>query len=57
MKIDDYDSFRAFLRPVDDIYYFTDSCVEHSRIEFIGEGFRTIVAGKYNTFPDSKDRK
>lgn len=52
LQVDEYGSYLAFLRRIHKILHFACGKIEESKIEFIGDGFRTVLEGEYIAFKD-----
>lgn len=54
IQCDEYETFRALLRRVRNVYHFNGTTVEKSVIEITSDGFRSVLDGEYIPFIDGK---
>lgn len=54
LQVEEYSSYLAFLRRINRILHFAGGVIERSKIELIGNGFRTLLDGEFCAFVDAE---
>lgn len=50
IQMDEYETFKAFLRRIHNVYQFTGGTIHKSKIEVSSDGFRPVLDGEYVPF-------
>lgn len=50
VQCDEYETFRAFLRRIHNVYHFISGTIQKSKIEVSADGFRPVLDGEYVPF-------
>lgn len=54
IQCDEYETFRALLRRIHNVYHFTNGTIEKSTIQITADGFRPVLDGEYVPFLENK---
>ena len=53
LQIENYESYRAFLRRISGVQHYTGGCIEYSKIEMLSNGFRLLLDDEKTPFDDA----